>query len=365
MANVTLHDVAKAAGVSHTTVSWALRADKRISEKTRTQVQAAANALGYIPNEGARSLATGRTNTVAIVSPNFSSAFASEILRGIETEMEEHHTDFALVQYSTGAIAERADRIYQQLLFANRADAVVCLADSPTAMTRAAYAQSKKALVVFDEHIDDTASIRGDNRLGAVLATEHLLDSGCKVPGIVTSQVLANGRTKCDPARTTSFMHACAARGVVGKSLSLNHFHFNTGHELARTIADEGWDGVFCAAGDMVAIGIMAGCRELGVTIPSDLRIVGYDSLLVSAMVHPALTTIEQPLELMGRTAVRSCFSQLSSIGDQELPRHTVFAPRLIRRASSEFSTHSVSGQHAPAPAAKGKNYCHQPRTTA
>ncbi len=335
MANVTLHDVAKAAGVSHTTVSWALRADKRITEKTRAHVQSAAQALGYTPNEVARSLAKGRTHTVAIVSPSFSSAFASEILRGIEEEMAERHADFSLVQYSTGAIPARADHIYQQLLSANRADAVICLAEPPDAQTRAAFAKAKKALVVFDEHIDDTASIRGDNSKGAELATLHLLNKGCVAPGIVTSQVLANGRTKCDPDRTSTFMRICTARGIVGKSLSIQAFNFETGHDIARTIAREKWDGVFCAAGDMVAIGIMTGCRELGLKIPQDLRIIGYDNLLVSAMVQPALTTIEQPLELMGRTAVHSCFSQLDAPDHPALPSATSFAPKLIHRASA------------------------------
>ena len=339
MGNVTLHDVAKAAGVSHTTVSWALRGDKRIAAKTRAHVENIAASLAYVPNEVARSLAKGRTSTVAIVSPAFSSAFASELLRGIEAEMAEAHADFSLVQYTTGGNSQRADYIYQQLLHGNRADAVICLADPPNPIVRAAYAAARKALVVFDETINDTVSIHGDNRLGARLATEHLLKQGCKIPGIVTSQVLANGQTQCDPTRTSCFMQVCAAQGLEGQSLSLNHFTFDQGHDLARTIARAGWDGVFCAAGDMVAIGIMAGCRALGLAIPQDLRIIGYDNLWVSSMVQPALTTIEQPLELMGRTAVRSCFHQLLG-EDLQVPPAQVFelpsfAPVLIVRGSA------------------------------
>jgi LacI family transcriptional regulator len=335
MANITLHDVAKVAGVSHTTVSWALRADKRITEKTRAHVQAAAQALGYIPNAVARSLATGRTHTVAIVSPAFSSAFATEILRGIEAEMADQHADFSLVQYSTGASVGRAHQVYEQIVSGNRADAVICLADPPDLPIRQACAASGKALVVFDESIDDTASIRGDNYQGAILATEHLLQSGCKRPGIVASQILASGRTKCDPDRAANFMRICAARGIAGKSMSLNHFDFDAGHKLAQAIVDEQWDGVFCAAGDMVAIGIMAACRDLGVSIPGDLRVVGYDNLLIAAMVHPALTTIAQPLELMGRTAVRSCFEQMTSGPEKVDVQHATFAPRLICRSSA------------------------------
>ena len=334
MANVTLHDVARAAGVSHTTVSWALRGDARIKASTREKVEAIARELGYVPNEVARNLARGRTHTLAIVSSSFSPAFEAETLRGIETEISEAHPNFTLVQYSTGGQPERAQALYTQLLRGNRADAVIGLTDPPDEPTYAAYRQAGKPLVVFDEDAPETAlAIRSDSRLGARLATGLLLDAGCRRPGIVISRAHENGRLKCNPGRLEIFFGLCAERGIEGRQHSIARFSFEQGKALARPLVEEGWDGVFCAAGDMVAIGIMAGCRTLGVKIPEALRIVGYDNLAIAEMVHPALSTIAQPLEEMGREAVRLCFSQMESAGAVFSPRS--FPPALVRRESA------------------------------
>lgn len=333
MANITLHDVARAAGVSHTTVSWALRGDPRIKGSTRDKVLAAAQALGYVPNEAARCLVKGCTHTIAIVSHTFSSAFEAETLHGIEREISETRPDFTLTQYSAGGSTARAQALYEQLLRGNKADAVISLADPPGAAIHAAYIEAKKPLVVFDEDAIGMDSVHGDSALGAKLATELLLDRGCRRPGIVSSQTQENGRLKCNPGRVSTFFTLCAARGVAAQQRSIQEFRFESGQALAASIVADAWDGVFCAAGDMVAIGIMAGCRALGVRIPEDLCVVGYDDLLVSAMVQPALTTIAQPLETMGREAVRLCFSPPED--GVYTPVTRCFTPRLIQRDSA------------------------------
>lgn len=334
MGHATLHDVAKAAGVSHTTVSWSLRGDPRISPATRQKVAAAAAALGYVPNEAARCLACGRTMTVAVVSPSFSPAFESEILHGIENEVEEAHAEYGLVQFSTGGSPERNRLIHDQLLRGNKADAVICLCDPPDAELRAAYAQARKPLVLFDEEIADASTVRGDSLAGARLATALLLEGGCRRPGIVSSRTDDDGRPSCDPGRWSAFYEVCRAAGLSGDCVQVDSYHFEGGRSLAAEIARRGWDGAFCAAGDMVAIGLMAGCRELGIAIPGGLRLVGYDNLTVSAMVTPALTTIAQPLEAMGRAAVDLCF-ELMADGWDGRPRHRAFAPSLVRRESA------------------------------
>ncbi|MBK9394845.1 MAG: LacI family DNA-binding transcriptional regulator [Uliginosibacterium sp.] len=330
---ITLHDVARAAGVSHTTVSWALRGDPRIKPSTREKVLAAAQALGYVPNEVARCLVKGCTNTIAIVSHTFSSAFESETLRGIELEVSESHPCFTLAQYSASGSAERAQTLYEQLLRGNKADAVISLADPPSPAIHAAYVKAKKPLVVFDEDAIGMDMIHGDSALGAKLATELLLDRGCRRPGIISSQTQENGRLKCNPGRVSTFFKLCAERGVAAQQRSIHEFRFESGQALAASIVAEAWDGVFCAAGDMVAIGIMAGCRALGVRIPEDLRVVGYDDLLVSSMVQPALTTIAQPLETMGREAVRLCFNAPAE--ERYTPVSRCFTPRLVQRDSA------------------------------
>lgn len=343
---VTLHHVAQLAGVSHTTVSMALRGDSRIKEATRARVLEAARSLAYVPNAAARSLAQGKSNNVAIVSSSFSSAYESETLRGIEKEVCCSLPHCRIVQYSTGGKHELTDSILLDLLYGSQADGVICLTDAPSPEVRQAYRDHHRALVVFNSNIKDVTVIRGDGFKGACLATAHLLERGCRRPGIVHGCWEGRNMQACDPGRFEAFMDTCAAHGIEGLSVGISRFHFAEGQAVARTIASQHWDGVFCSAGDMVAIGVMAGCRELGLAIPQDVKVVGYDNLWVSSMVHPALSTVAQPLEVMGAEAVQLIKSQMhqadslpaTGSGSQARlpePEMRIHEPVLIQRESS------------------------------
>lgn len=331
---VTLHHVARMAGVSHTTVSMALRGDPRIKDSTREKVLEAARALAYVPNAAARSLARGRSNTVAILSSSFSAAYESETLRGIEKEMGRVLPDYRLVQYSTsGGARGDVDALLQDLLYGSRADGVICLSHPPSREVRTAWREHHKPLLVFNANLDDVPVIRGDDYKGARLAAAHLLDRGCLRPGIVHGGHEVRTDRPADPGRRDGFLEVCAERGVEGLSMAICRYHFDEGQRMAADIAREGWDGVFCAAGDMVAIGIMAGLREAGLSVPADIRVVGYDNLRVAAMVSPSLSTIAQPLEDMGAEAVRMIKELLAS---EELPDPVmvVHEPFLVQRES-------------------------------
>jgi len=331
---VTLHHVAQAAGVSHTTVSMALRGDPRIKEATRQKVIEVARSLAYVPNAAARSLAQGRSETIAIVSSSYSSAFESETLRGLEREMVACLPNYRVIQYSTGGNYERARSIFEELLYGNKADGVVCLTDSPDEDLRTAFREHHRALVLFDEHVQDVTTVHSDSLLGARLAAEHLLAQGCANPGIVHGACEGYNIRRCEPGRFTAFTDYCTERGFNPRSVGICHFHFEEGQKIAQIIADEAWDGVFCAAGDLVAIGIMAGCRELGLKIPEDIKIIGYDNLQIASMVNPALSTIAQPLAEMGREAIRLVRDMIQNSGDLEIIQR-IYDPKLVIREST------------------------------
>lgn len=329
---LTLEDVARAAGVSHTTVSWAIRNDPRICASTRLRVQEIAQALGYVPNEAARCLATGKTRTLALVSPSFSSAYEVETLRGIEAEMATRHPDFSVVQYITGGDPGRSEQVYRKLLGGNLADAVICLADPPAKDLRQAYREAQIPLVVFDDSLEDSLVIRGDSVGGTRLAMEVLLGRGCKRPLIVASREREDGRSACNPGRVESFLELCARNRLEGQVIRVQGFHYESGYALGEEIVDARGDGIFCAAGDMVAIGILAAFRHRGLRVPEDISLVGYDDLPVSAMVDPALSTIAQPLLQMGRRAVELAFGAMQ---DHVLDRIEIFPAHLVRRNSA------------------------------
>ena len=327
----TLHDVARLAGVSHTTVSLALKNDSRITPNTRGKVLEAARSLGYVPNETARGLVRYRTGTLALVSDSFSSAYEAELLRGIESAMRHNHPEFALVQYSTGGREARSEEIHRRILRSNAADAVICLAEPPSPSVILAYQQSQKPFVLFAENVEGASWVHCDGKLGAQLATQALLEAGCYNPGIVTSS-FQNGQPHCDPERWGVFQKLCLDSGVVPHTFEIELLDFSSGKSLAARIPRE-VDGIFCAAGDLVAIGLLAGFRERGIQVPQDMKLVGYDGLDVSSLVSPGLTTVAQPLEDMGRQAVQFCFSLLSNFESSGLSR--LFEPILLRRGST------------------------------
>jgi DNA-binding LacI/PurR family transcriptional regulator len=334
LGNLTLHDVAREANVSHTTVSFVLKGDPRISAATAERVLAVVKRLGYVPNEMARCLAKGCTSTIALVSPTFSTAYESELLRGIEETMASKHPDYVLVHYSTAGGQERAEALWKQMLRGNRADGFICLSDPPSQSLRQDFAKSRKALVLLDDHIEDTCCIRGDGRLGAQLATEHLLQQGSRRLAIVTSITSEQNQPRCNPERLETFRDICRKSGLEPGHLTVNHYHPDAGKELVSSILRHAWDGIFCAAGDMVSAGIIAGCRLHGVAIPDKLRLIGYDDLPLASLIAPSLTTISQPLFEMGKAAVERCFSLIET-RETESPKHIKFDARLIQREST------------------------------
>lgn len=329
---LTLEDVARAAGVSHTTVSWAIRNDPRICASTRLRVQEIALALGYVPNEAARCLATGKTRTLALVSPSFSSAYEAETLRGIEEQMARLHPEYSVVHYSTGGNELRAEAVYQKLLGGNLADGVICLADPPGKELRRSFREAQKPLVVFDESLGDSLVLRGDSVTGTQLAMEVLEEHRCRRPVIIAAATKGASISACNPSRVVTFQDWCRNHGLLGTVITVDRFFFDSGLAVAAEIKASKADGIFCAAGDMVAIGIMAAFRDMGLAVPQDIPIVGYDNLLVSAMVSPALSTIAQPLAQMGRHAVDMAFAAME---DGVLDRIAEFPASLVRRQSA------------------------------
>ncbi len=125
---VTINDVAKKAGVSHTTVSWVIHNDPRITQKTKDKVNKAIEELNYHPNYSARSLVKGKTDVIAVLTNFFSTYFELSVLKGIETAMDECDKSYNLNLYST---FDREEEVLNEILYGKRADAVILLSETP------------------------------------------------------------------------------------------------------------------------------------------------------------------------------------------------------------------------------------------
>ena len=179
---VTILDVAKRAGVSHTTVSWAIHDRPEISAETKEKVFKAIKELDYHPNYLARSLVKGKTNTIAIVATFFSSTFEMEILKGIEQSINSMKSKYTITLFSTMG---QHEKVLSDIVYSKRADGVILMSIGVSEKIVELYKSNGVPLMVIDEDAPGALEVKLDNFKGAYVATEHLIKSGRKNLAIV------------------------------------------------------------------------------------------------------------------------------------------------------------------------------------
>jgi LacI family transcriptional regulator len=334
----TIHDVAARAGVSHTTVSWAIHDDPRISAETKAKVRRAIAEVDYHPNYQARGLVSGRSGAIAVVASSFATMFELEVMRGMEEHLLGKGADLNINQYSTLGSSERKSRILEQLIKGRRADAVIGLSLKPDRALVGAFGEAGIPLVLVEEKAEGASSVIGDSEAGARLAVAHLLSRGRRRIGLVVGRTGGEEAGLSPSLRLGGFRAALTEAGLDAGAFPVAYIEGYQVEEgrgaLAELLdAEPGLDSVFCAAGDIVALGVLDEARKRGLDVPGKLAIVGYDDLFVSSLVSPALSTLRQPIGLMGSTALSLALEALSDRGFSPLNR--VFEPELMVRESS------------------------------
>lgn len=315
MANgrVSIRSVAAAAGVAIGTVSKALNGDREISEATRARVQGVARDLGYRPMAQARGLARGRTGNVAVAvrspfRPVFSSAFYSEVLAGVEAELERHDLNLLLTSL------KRGDDLLR-LVSERRADGVLYIGyDLSTDFLRSLGRQVP--LVVIDGEVPGLSSVVSGNGAGARLAAEHLLSRGRRrLVFAATTLEQPNFR-----ARGESFQATLREAGltpgpvVVGSSFTDLCPAFR---EVLRTYRP---DGIFCA-NDTLGYTVLQVLETLLVRVPEEVAVVGYDGTAGAEYRKARLSTVGVDKHDLGAAGVRLFLEHLE---DAALPPRRV-----------------------------------------
>ncbi|MBR4477212.1 MAG: LacI family DNA-binding transcriptional regulator [Spirochaetales bacterium] len=172
---ITIKDVARLAGVSHTTVSLALRGSSSITDETKKKVMKAAKQLNYHPNHLAKALVNGKTNVIGVVANFFSSNFEMEVLKGIEQSIRSMENDYMINLFAT---LEKNDQVLEDICLGRRADGVILLSISPSPEIIKLYNDNKCPMIVIDERAEGAIEITMDNYHGAYMATEHLINAG-------------------------------------------------------------------------------------------------------------------------------------------------------------------------------------------
>jgi LacI family transcriptional regulator len=315
---VKMADVARAAGVSVATVSKVVNGRDGIAQATFDRVLAAVNELGYEASLGARSLRSHKTNVIGVLVAEFE-PFSTELLKGVSEAIAS--TGYELLAWSGGhrGTAVGWERRSLARLGGTLIDGAILV--TPTVVDTG----TGIPVVAIDPHTGsaDVPSVDSDNLAGAVLATEHLLGLGHR------RIALLGGRPDLESARLREqgFRTAMAAAGVpVDESMVCNGgYRPETAEGPARDLLTrpDRPTAIF-GANDLMAIRTVQLARELGLRVPEDLSVIGFDNVPESALVTPPLTTVQQPLHAMGAAALDLLVQMLASpdaeVADVRLP---------------------------------------------
>jgi len=335
---VTIKDVAREAGVSTQTVSRVINNVSYVSDKTRKRVQTVINELGYLPSTLARSLSQQRSYTLGIVTFGLKYIGPSRTLNGIANAADE--LGYMLLMKDLQSFDLENIKVVIDSLLSRQVDGIIWAAPEigNSLSWLGDHLENISVPVIFlaMEPREGISSVTTNNYQGAVLAMQHLLDSGrtkiVHISGPLTwweaTERKRGWRDTLDQAGLTASEHHCAEGNWSPESGERAFL------QLYEAYPD--MDAVF-VANDQMALSVLREAHRLGIDIPKQLAVVGFDNITESAYFYPSLTTVSQDQQLIGETAVHTIVEMIQANQDN-LPievESRFFVPTLIVRESS------------------------------
>jgi DNA-binding LacI/PurR family transcriptional regulator len=326
-ARPVMADVARLAGVSQQTVSRVLNGHPNVRPQTRTGVLQAIRELGYRPNAAARTLATGRTHALGVISFDTTLYGPASMLYGIERAAHPRYSVAiaSLPAFDGRSIQEAVDRLLGQ-----GTDGIIVIASETPALEALADVRADVPLVGVGCGIRAPLdSVAIDNVAGALQVTRYLLDLG----HACVHYVGGPDSTVDARERAEGWAQALRTEGAPEPEIMRGDWSARSGYEVGhRLAAMPEVTGVFCA-NDQMALGLLRALAEHGRQVPADVSVVGFDDIPESAFFLPPLTTVRQDFGELGRQALRLLLDRIW--GQNVPPARLPLAPELIVRASA------------------------------
>lgn len=321
-------DVAKAAGVSPTTVSRVLNNRGYISEKTRKKVHSAMEELNYHPNDLARSLYTKKTNLIGVVFPTTSNPFYGELIYNLELQASSRGYKVLLCN-SQGD--EQKEKEYVKMLRRNQVDGIIAGAHNKGIKD---YNIPGLPVVGIDRYLSSNIPVvSSDNYKGGKIATELLIKLGCK------NIIHINGPRSLDtPAnlRRDAYEEVMKSNHLKPVTYELEIFgdnkiaQENNYKSITQRIFDENRlvDGIF-ASDDLIASQVLKEAKKRNIKVPESLKVIGYDGAEMTRLLLPELTTIQQPIIKIAHKAIEILIKQIEG-NREKVSFETTFDVELI-----------------------------------
>ncbi len=342
---VTIIDVAAQAGVSFGTVSRVINDDVHVKKETRERVLKTMQRLGFVANRQARSLAGGKSNSVGLLVPDLGTGYIGEIIRGIDAELS--LTGLDLILYTTHRTASKESNYVTNLATGMVDGLLLVLPRNPADFI--GHLTGRKFPFVLIDHQGagcDCPAVGATNWQGGYNATEYLIQLGHTRIGFITGSMDLG----CSVDRLDGYRSALRTNHIpeVSELIYQGDFSQPDGYAGASFLLDQpDPPTAIFASNDVMAMGVMDAVRNRNLRIPEDISIVGFDDIPQASYIHPALTTINQPLEKMGRVAAQMLVDLLhhpEKVANRiELPtqlvvRDSCSSPRTTNVAVSDFT---------------------------
>lgn len=323
----TIVDVARLAGVTPTTVSRVINNRGYISEKTKKRVHEVMDELGYQPNEIARSLTKQKSNTIGVIVPHISHPYFAKLISNLENEAAKK--DYKIILCNSKEKAEK-EKQYLDMCKSNRVAGIIICSGN---------VESNKIntggipVVLLEKNFEEgKLGIQCDNYQGGKIATEHLIECGCKkilhLSGVIDEEMPADNREK-------AFIDVCSKNEIEYfiKKYDIDTYNQMNYYDYIKAALNEieGVDGIF-ASSDLIAAQVIQVCNEIKIRIPEDIKLVGFDDVDISQLTTPRITTVHQPIKEMARLSIELIDAKYNNI---EVNEKNILSIKLIIREST------------------------------
>ncbi|WP_400162711.1 LacI family DNA-binding transcriptional regulator [Brevibacillus sp. TJ4] len=327
----TIRDVARLAGVSVATVSRVINQNGYVNKDTEQKVRKAIEQLQYMPNSVARGLAGKQTGTIALILPDISNPFFPEIARAVEDVAQKQGYTVILCNSDDQGQKEQT---YIEMLRKKYIDGIIFASNTLREEDVQQMQANKIPLVVLDRALasGSCSVIRSRNYEGAKLAVEHLLQIGCrKIAHLYGPQEMITAKE-----RMLGFEESVMHFPWYSPSLMVpGYFSVEGGIAAVKELLSRhrDVDGIFCG-NDLMAIGALKGLHQLGIRVPDEVALIGFDGISLTQITQPELSTIAQPIYDMGTLAAQVLIAAITS-GELQ-PKLYELDVTLIERESSK-----------------------------
>jgi DNA-binding LacI/PurR family transcriptional regulator len=336
---ISIKDIASVAGVSHPTVSRALRGEGRFSEETRSRIVNIAQELGYTPNLVARGLVTQRTRSIGIVVTNIADPFHSEIIRGVEHVVRA--ADYSLFLGSTTADPEQELQVVRSFV-GRSVDGIIISSSQVGDRYAEILDELDLPIVLINSHAEgnNLHSVSHDDYAGASLIVDHLLRQGYRHIAFLghrqAGRVHGERRRAWQDLLRSHDLEPEVSVDAPEPNIEQGAASIDTLLNRSKAYWDRLPDAIFCY-NDLLAIGVIGGLRRRGISVPQDVAVAGFDDLDVAAYIDPPLTTLHQPRYEMGVQASEMLLALLVQSGESSgRPQQIQVLGELVVRGSTQ-----------------------------